>query len=204
MDDLQFQKAEFQDNQPKCAACKGAVEGSYYQFAGHTICSRCGERVRARQQEPDNSQVMRGLLFGAGAAVACSIAYAVITALSGLELALVAIVVGYLVGRAVRIGSNGLGGRRCQLMAVALTYLSITASYLILAIREPGAEPMRNLAGGVLMMGIALASPLLGLAGGLGGILGLAIVVFGLLQAWRQNARDPRVLTGPFELTSNA
>src|SRR5437763_714545 len=198
MDDLQFQKAEFQDNRPACAVCKRAVESSYYQYAGHMICSSCGERVRAGQQEPANAHVLRGLAYGVGAALACSVGYAAITALSGLEIALVAILVGYLVGRAVRIGSSGLGGRRCQVLAVALTYLSITGSYMLLALREPGAEALRNVGGAVVMMAIALASPLLGLAGGLSGILGLAIIVFGLMQAWRQTARDPRMLTGPF------
>src|SRR5712692_7060009 len=106
MDNLQFQKAEFADERPKCALCKAAVEGSYYQYAGHTICASCGERVRTVQQPPDNAHVVRGLLFGAGAAAVCSVGYAVITAVSGLELALVAILVGYLVGRAVRIGTN--------------------------------------------------------------------------------------------------
>ena len=201
MDELQFQKAEFQDDRPRCPACKGAIDGSYYQYAGHIICVPCGERVRARQQQqPANAIVLRGLAFGAGAAAACSVGYAAITALSGLEIALVAILVGYLVGRAVRIGSKGLGGRRCQILAVALTYLSITGSYLILALREPGSDAVRYLGGVVMMLGIALASPFLGLAGGLGGILGLAIIFFGLAQAWRQNAGDPRVLTGPFAL----
>jgi hypothetical protein len=203
LDDLQFQKAEFHDNRPACAMCKSAVEGSYYQFAGTMICVPCGERVRAGQREPGNAHVLRGLAFGAGAAAACSVAYAVITALSGLEIALVAILVGYLVGRAVRIGSSGLGGRRCQVLAVGLTYFSITGSYLLLALREPGAEAVRNLGGVVMMTGIALASPLLGLAGGFGGILGLAIIVFGLMQAWRQTAPDPRILTGPFALRIN-
>jgi hypothetical protein len=199
VDNLQFQKAEFQGNRPPCAACKGAVEGSYYQYAGHVICARCGARVRAGQQEPGTAHLLRGLTFGAGAAAACSLGYAAITALSHLEIALVAILVGYLVGRAVRIGSYGLGGRRSQVLAVALTYFSITGSYLLLALREPGAEIMRNPGGVVMMTGVALAEPLLGLARGFSGILGLAIIVFGLMQAWRQTARDPRVLTGPFE-----
>src|SRR5262249_2302827 len=126
-----------------------------------------------------------------------------ITALSGLELALIAIVVGYAIGRAVRIGSRGLGGRRSQLVAATLTYLSITGSYMLLALRQPGAEAFRNVGGSVVMMGVALASPLLGLAGGISGILGVVILFVGLLQAWRQTAADSRPLTGPFELRKN-
>jgi hypothetical protein len=127
------------------------------------------------------------------------VGYAAITAVSGLELALVAILVGYLVGRAVRIGSNGLGGRRCQVLAVALTYLAITGSYFILSFRDPEvSQTLHSPLGVIIMMGIALASPLLGLAGGLGGILGLVIILVGLAQAWRLTARDPRVLAGPY------
>jgi len=200
MDDLQFQKAEFGDNRPVCPMCKRAMEGTYYQYAGHVICASCGDRVRAGQKQPGPEHLLRGLAFGAGAAVACSVAYAAITAFSGLEIALVAILVGYLVGRAVRIGAHGLGGRNFQMIAVALTYFSITGSYLLLALREPGAEVVRNPGGVVMMLGIALASPLLGVAGGISGILGLAIIAFGLMQAWRQTAPDPRVLKGPFVL----
>ena len=135
MESLQFQKAEYADPRRKCVMCATVIEHSYFQLSGQTICPACAERAGARLSRPANSTVMRGLLYGAGAALACSICYAIITMATGMELAIAAIAVGYLIGRAVRIGSNGLGGRRCQIIAVVLTYLSITTAYIPLLIK---------------------------------------------------------------------
>jgi hypothetical protein len=119
---------------------------------------------------------------------------------SGLELALVSIAVGYLVGRAIRIGTGGLGGRRLQIAAVALTYLAITISYVPLIIRQIDAPAAKIVSALPTLLGIALVSPLLSLREGVGGILGIAIILFGMLQAWRQTARDGRLLMGPYGL----
>jgi len=163
---------------------------------------------------------MRGFLYGLGAAAACSVGYAIVTMATGMELALIAILVGYLVGRAVRIGSRGLGGRRCQVLAVVLTYLAITTSYVPLVIKgiREGAKAEQTKKGpesdqakkpatltdlGValaVITGIAVVSPILGLSAGVSGILGVLIIGFGLRQAWRQTGRDERLLMGPYEL----
>jgi hypothetical protein len=216
MDSLQFQKAEFKDPRPKCAACRKPMEGSYFQLAGHNICAACAEAVRSRQARPQGPALLRGFLYGLGAAVACAIVYAIVTLATGMSLALLSIAVGYLVGRAVRIGAGEVGGRRCQVLAVALTYFAITMSYAPIIVKEmrdsprlkserAQAESVRTKAGPVaLAAGIAaiaaisLAAPFLALAGGAGGIIGLIIVTLGLVQAWRLTARDSRVLTGPY------
>jgi hypothetical protein len=242
MESLQFQKAEYADQRRKCAICTSAIDGSYFQLSGQTICPVCAEKAGTRLNRPTNSVVLRGLLYGAGAAVGCSVCYAIITTVTGLELAIAAIAVGYLIGRAVRIGTNGLGGRRCQIIAVVLTYLSITTSYLPLLIKgmrdevhnQAGAtagaakgpqassqqaqakapeiqtEEIRKrpsvgtlFLGVAFLIGIALISPFLGLMSGAGGIIGIAIIAFGLLQAWKQTARPPLVLAGPFTLEEN-
>jgi hypothetical protein len=228
MESLQFQKAEYADPQRKCVLCSGAIGNSFFQLAGQTVCPTCAEQTRAGK-----SNLARGALYGAGAALACSVCYAVITMVTGLQLAIASIAVGFLVGRAVRIGS-GSGGRRLQILAVALTYLSITASYTPLLIKdlreqadtkktqasgrtaEPQAQPAEvstktveplsfgGLLGAIaLLIGIAFISPFLGLAGGLGGIIGIAIIYFGLMQAWKQTAGSPHVLAGPFTLEEN-
>jgi hypothetical protein len=57
--------------------------------------------------------------------------------------------------------------------------------------------------GVVFLVGVALASPFLGLMEGVGGLIGLAIIAFGLLQAWKQTARPSLVLAGPFTLEEN-
>jgi len=234
MESLQFQKAEYSDPRRKCVLCSGVIEKSYFQLAGQTVCPTCAQQANAGQSRPSHSLVLRALLYGVGAALVCSICYAVITYATGLELAIAAIAVGYLVGRAVRIGSNGLGGRRCQIIAVVLTYLSITTSYIPLLIkgtREPAHDsdtatpsvgnqdtpqnPEAQLKGSLnqasfpsglvlgALLGVALISPFLGLTEGVGGLLGLAIIIFGLLQAWKQTARKGYVLSGPYTLNES-
>ena len=194
--------------------CQGDIESAYYQFSGYNICASCAARVQAGRQRPPPAWVARGMLFGAGAAVACAIGYAIITAVFNAELALVAIGVGWVIGRAVRIGSHGLGGLRCQVLAVVLTYVAITASYIPLVARairqgpqtaqqgpyDPAPLPARmdTLPWLAVITGIALVSPFLELSQGVSGILGVIIIFVGLAQAWRLTARDARILTGPY------
>lgn len=215
MDSLQFQKAEYAGNAPKCTACKADLGPEYFQLAGQNICGNCAELARKDQDRPSHAAFTRGLFYGVGMAAACLVGYAAIIMITGMEFALVAILVGYLVGSAVRKGSNGLGGRRCQIAAVALTYLAITLSYIPVGIREAmrqeakttdpqpstTAEPAN--AGGLaaaiaVLSGLAIVSPFLGLGEGISGILGLLIIGFGLQRAWQLTARDERVLAGPF------
>src|SRR6185312_6446610 len=47
-----------------------------------------------------------------------------------LEIGLVAILVGFLVGKAVRSGSGNRGGRGYQVLAVLITYCCIAANYM--------------------------------------------------------------------------
>jgi hypothetical protein len=49
----------------------------------------------------------------------------------------------------------------------------------------------------IVLSGLALIAPFLNLANG--GIIGLAILVFGLQRAWQVTGRDERLLTGPFQ-----
>ena len=50
--------------------------------------------------------------------------------MTGYEIGLIAIQVGFLVGGAVRAGSEGRGGRGYQVLAVLLIYISICANYM--------------------------------------------------------------------------
>jgi hypothetical protein len=217
LDSLQFQKAEFADNAPRCTACKLGFGSEFFQLAGQNICPACADLVRKNQEHPSNSAVARGLLYGAGAALVCFIGYAAIIMITGMSLALVAILVGYLVGSAVRKGSRGLSGRRCQIAAVALTYLAITFSYIPAGIREAmkqdtaaKTEARQSKAGEppkegslfvaiLALSGVAIVFPFLALGDGFSGILGLLIIGLGLQRAWRLTARDERLLTGPFQ-----
>src|SRR5258708_14700566 len=135
MDTLQFQKAEFAAGKSQCVLCPATIEQTYFHLNGQVICPACAGKAQAGQQRPNNTWVLRGLLYGAGMAVLCSIGYAIFTMVTNMEMALISIAIGYLVGKAVRAGSHGLGGRRCQVLAVMLTYFAIIMGYLPPAIK---------------------------------------------------------------------
>jgi hypothetical protein len=78
----------------------------------------------------------RALGLGTAAAVLGAGVYFGIEALTGYEFGLVAIVVGLLVGSAVRKGSNGRGGWRYQALAMFLTYSAVVATDSSLVAQE--------------------------------------------------------------------
>jgi len=216
---IQFEKAEFADQRPKCTACQTVLEQTYYHLAGHRICGGCAEIARAKLRKPTGSQVMKGLLYGAGMAAACSIGYAILTYVTGMEIALISILVGYLIARAIRKGTGGLGARKLQVAAVALIYFAITFSYAPLIVKGmaqarekhkvrvsdprlpalPG--PAKAAVAGVVLALLALVTPLLMLKTGISGVLGLVIIFFGISRAWREMAPDSRLLIGPYNLS---
>jgi len=76
--------------------------------------------------------------LGLVAAIAGSLLYFAVAAITGREFGLVAIAVGFMVGKAVRRGSRGRGGWAYQTLAIALTYLAIVSTYVPLIAKEFG------------------------------------------------------------------
>jgi hypothetical protein len=211
---LQFRRAEHAPDPalgPQCASCKKPTGPEYYQVNGAAICALCAAAIEAHTQPAPTRILLKALLYGTGAAIAGSILYATVTIVTGLELALVAILIGYMVGRAIRHVSPG--GRPLQIMAVILTYFSISTSYIPVAIYQNSKKPPVETSSTVqpssrpspsptdllgLIAVLAIAAPFLGLQSGLGGILSLVIIFFGLQRAWRMTGRPDIVISGPF------
>jgi hypothetical protein len=113
------------------------------------------------------------------------------------------------VGLGVRHGSGGRGGRGFQVLAVVLTYFWITANYvpdIIQAVvsHEGTAEPPSPagfLLAVVVLFGYAMASPFLM---GIGNVIGILIISFGLYQAWKLNTPAAVAVAGPFRLAPAA
>jgi hypothetical protein len=146
-------------------------------------------------------------------------------ALSGYQLGLIAIAVGWLVGKGVQWGTRGRGGAVYQALAIVITYLAIVSTYVpgvIEGLRQmdsertapttatgtpaPGpataaAAPTRApslagfLIGLVVFVVLVLALPFLG---GFQSILGLVFIAIGLYEAWKINRRVPLAISGPF------
>ena len=142
--DIQFDRAEFKgDPVPvTCASCGAAIRSTYYQVGQAVTCEQC--RWRTESEATGGSSAGRFLkagLLGFLAAAAGAGLYYGVRALTGYEFGLIAIVVGLLVGGAVRMGSAHRGGLPYQLLAMFLTYTSIVSTYIpdiVKAIRDQG------------------------------------------------------------------
>ena len=136
---LQFDRAEraAPGGGASCALCKQPIASTYYEINGHVTCQRCrGQILAAWNKGSPGSRFAKALGLGAAAAAVGAGLYFGIEALTGYEFGLVAIVVGLLVGGAVRKGSNGRGGWRYQLLAMFLTYSAVVATDSSLIARE--------------------------------------------------------------------
>ena len=114
-----------------CAECRGPIVDTYYEADQGVICVACRAGMTALERHGAVEQHFgRALSFGVLAAMAAAAGYVALLAATGRELTLAVLLIGLVVGKAVRIGSRGRGGRRFQWLAVALTYLAIAATYV--------------------------------------------------------------------------
>jgi hypothetical protein len=117
-----------------CAMCSQSIQSVYYEAGGGVLCARCrGKLESSIGSAGKGGRVLRASAFGLLAAVAGAIVYYAIRAATGYEIGIVAIFVGWGVGRAVFVGSGGRGGRGYQALAVGLTYMAMATTYVPLA-----------------------------------------------------------------------
>jgi hypothetical protein len=76
------------------------------------------------------------MIFGFGGAILGLILYSAFGIITGLAIGYLSLAVGYIVGKAIRMGSGGVGGRRYQIAALALTYFAVSVSAVPIAIYE--------------------------------------------------------------------
>ena len=206
--DIQFDRAEFKGEAAPmaCASCGSAIRSAYYQVGQAITCEQCRWRIDTEDGTGSAAgRFLKATVLGVvAAAVGAGIYYAV-RALTGYEFGLIAIVVGLLVGGAVRMGSGQRGGVPYQVLAMFLTYASIVSTFipdiLKLVRDQAGAEPPAGPVVEVLMMGaviaIAFAAPFLM---GFENIIGVVIIAIGLYEAWKINRKADRTVTGPFRI----
>lgn len=211
----QFATAEFAPGSPamSCAACRRPIDGPYFQINGAQACAECANKIQAQIPKDSHAAFVRALIFGiAGALVGFAI-YVIFALVTGLVIGWVSLAVGFIVGKAMNLGSRGVGGRRYQLVAVLLTYLAVSMSAVPIAIHQmrqhreaqvqPGAAaaPRAEHASLVKAIGVlallGIASPLLDLQDPMHGIIGLIILFVGLRFAWRFTAGRNITVSGP-------
>jgi hypothetical protein len=109
-----------------CQFCKEPLGHRYYRINTGMACAGCAERIQHELPKDGHTQYGRGLLFGIGGAILGLIIYATFSIATGLVMGYVSLAVGYIVGKAIKKGSRGAGGRKYQITAVALTYAAVS------------------------------------------------------------------------------
>jgi hypothetical protein len=134
----QFSTAEYsgEPGTDRCKSCNQALSGSYYRLNGVTACPACAEQVKRSIPQDSHAAFTRGLLFGVGGAILGLVLYAAVGIITGWMIGYVSLAVGYIVGKAISMGSGGVGGRRYQIAAVALTYAAVSIAAVPIGISQ--------------------------------------------------------------------
>lgn len=114
----------------QCASCAKPVVDSYYHAPGQMLCAGCGA-ARQAAAAPDRGlrALLRSATFGLGASLVGALVYWAVMEYLNLEIGIVAIAIGFMVGRAVAKGTKGRSARRHRILAVALTWFAVGLAY---------------------------------------------------------------------------
>jgi hypothetical protein len=227
--DLQFDRAEFAaaSEAAACGMCGAAIHDAYYQVNEQVACEKCRWRVETEREGGSAAgRFVKAALFGVVAGALGAGLYFGVRALTGYEFGLIAVVVGLMVGGAVRAGSAKRGGVPYQILAMFLTYASIVSTYVpwimdglraadtgqaepapapaaAVADAKPGAPPPSGVAAlpAPILVAIgfvlAFAAPFLM---GIENIIGIVIIGIGLYEAWKINKKAALSISGPFRI----
>ncbi len=129
---LQFDKAEYAAPQTAasvCCACKRPIAQTYYTVNAAIVCDQCHGKIGASLAGGSSfTRALAATAFGLLAGLAGAALWYAVRRTTGYEIGLIAILVGVMVGLAVRKGARGRGGWFYQTLAVVLTYSCISAS----------------------------------------------------------------------------
>ena len=134
--DLQFEKLEpaaavATPPRPQCAACNQPIDQTYYAVGNKLVCPACRDKiVGATPAGSRAGRLSKAALFGIGAGLLGALIWFAVRKITHYEIGLIAVLLGWMVGKAVRTGSGNLGGRGYKVLAVALTYMAIGANYM--------------------------------------------------------------------------
>jgi hypothetical protein len=179
-----------------CGFCETPLRGEYFQAMDKVMCEPCAERLRDVDAGRGSAigRFSKAIVLGSGAAAVGAGVYGAVMIWADSEWALISIAIGWLVGKAVRMGSGGRGGWRYQVLAAFLAYSSICAAYGWTILQTADVVSPELIVGIVLL---AFRIPFLGASENL---IGLLIIAFGVWQAWQMNHRARLAVTGPHAL----
>jgi len=119
-----------------CSICGQAVGKWYFRVNNAMSCLNCAQAAKHAASGDSAGAFARALVFGGSAAIVGLIVYAAFGILTGLIAGYLSLGVGYLVGKAMMMGSRGVGGRRYQVAAVLFTYAAVSMAAIPIGIAE--------------------------------------------------------------------
>jgi hypothetical protein len=177
-----------------CKTCSKNIDGDYYQLNGTVTCASCRTAIVDSIATPTGAMpFLRALGLGILAAIAGAAIYYGVIKIVNLEIGIIAIAIGYMVGWAVKKGAGDRGGLRFQIMAVLLTYWAVGLAYAPLFMEHSNISPAE-------MFFEVWTLPILVITGGGSGIITAIIIAVGMRQAWRMTGAPPLKIAGPFRV----
>jgi hypothetical protein len=215
-----------------CTACQAAIDTEYYDVNGHVLCARCRAAAESAAEVPKGiGPFLTATAFGLVAAVAGTAIYYAVIAIAKLEIGYVAVLIGYMVGYAVRKAAGGRGGLRFQILAITLTYFAVGLAYTPIVIGQVVAknrEAARSapVAAGrpanaasaaaspglgsallsvLLLFAFAMMLPVLFVVGSFpSGLISAFIIFIGLRQSWKMTGAAWIQVLGPYRVGARA
>ena len=218
-DDLQFDRAEsaappspaaLAGFQPApsliataCAVCNRPITDYYFEAGGKVLCPDCRQMIAASMTGGSGfARFLTATLFGVLAGlVGAAIWWAVAYFFRGLMSGLIAVVIGLMVGGAVRVGAERRGGIGYQLLAILITYLAVGAGLIAAELTSPARQTGEDSFTGlalviVSVIGVFVGPVLTAIRSPIAGI----IMAFALWEAWKMNKHNPIVFNGPYRI----
>jgi hypothetical protein len=184
-----------------CAVCNRPIADYYFEAGGKVLCPNCQQMIAASMTGGSGFlRFLKALALGAIGGLAGAALWYGVRRATGYEVGIIAIVVGFLVGGAVRKGSGNRGGVGYQILAVLLTYVAVSLNYLpdvykVFSEKDGGDMPAAVVF--VIAAVVSLGAPFLM---GVSNIIGLVIIGFALWEAWKINKHRPVVFNGPYRV----
>jgi len=127
---------------PTCFQCGQEISGPHFAMGSEKVCTECKVTIeQAFLQGSKSKRFIKASILGALAALIGATVYFLVTWKTGYQYAIIAIGIGWLVGAAVRHGSERRGGWPYQTLAVLLTYLALAlpnVPLLVMTSQEDG------------------------------------------------------------------
>ncbi len=113
-----------------CIACNQPIETSYYALADQILCPTCRDTISVSPKVSGLVRFAKAFCFGTLAGLLGALIWYMIRVVANIELGLIAILVGFMVGKAVHYATAGKGGILYQILAVLITYSCISVNYV--------------------------------------------------------------------------